>query len=708
MRPLLPLLLALQNASAADLLVGPTQQYSTIEDAARWVNAGDRIVVDPGVYPEDMITLNNDQFTITAAQAGTVTVLLNIGEDNFFDLKNNSVLTLVDISFDGLAGGRLVEMHRSTLVLDRALISRMASPSAGKGGAVVATFSTLDIRNSDVAGSLSATGNGGVLHLTDTTLYMAYSTIRQGFTAVEGGGLSATQGSLVTIEYSSFLGNVADAGSAIDIDSGDLILRSSVVQGNASVNGTIRCTGTALCSLEQTWFQDNISSTGTMLISDGSTSTLVLGNSLCGASGSNAVELINTSATVNRSIFYDNQLTGPLLHVAATATADIVNNHFVGSTSTTDGAVARIDGSATFVNNLVSHNTSAGPALSVPGTLTNGYNLFFLNLNTHTDGVLDPSTLLDIDPLIAPVSPSYCDLLPLIPSGISPVVDAGDPSILDDDGTVADIGAFGNLIAPPTSTTTTGTTTGTGTTTTGTTTGTGTTTTGTTTTGTTTTGTTTTTGGLLDNDNDGLPAAIDCDDNDPTVFPGAVEILCDNKDNDCDPLTPDGIDNDGDGVSQCDEDCDDNNPDYWVPVDVWKDKDKDGYGKIADPTKLCGLPFDGSHVTGDCDDKDDTIFPGAEEIPYDDVDQDCDGEDIEDIDGDGSHGLVDCDDHNPNRAPGLYDIPLDGLDQDCTGFDAGLVLIGGAGLNCAGCDNSGHATGWWMALLLLTGLRRRD
>ena len=59
--PLLPLLLALTPALGADLLVGPTQQYATIEDAARWANAGDRIVVDPGVYYEDQISLNNDE-----------------------------------------------------------------------------------------------------------------------------------------------------------------------------------------------------------------------------------------------------------------------------------------------------------------------------------------------------------------------------------------------------------------------------------------------------------------------------------------------------------------------------------------------------------------------------------------------------------------------------------------------------------------------
>jgi hypothetical protein len=62
-----------------------------------------------------------------------------------------------------------------------------------------------------------------------------------------------------------------------------------------------------------------------------------------------------------------------------------------------------------------------------------------------------------------------------------------------------------------------------------------------------------------DVDEDGVPASTDCDDDDPTRFPGAPE-LCDGVDNDCDEDPSEDakeLDRDGDGFFVCDRDCDD-------------------------------------------------------------------------------------------------------------------------------------------------------
>ena len=73
---------------------------------------------------------------------------------------------------------------------------------------------------------------------------------------------------------------------------------------------------------------------------------------------------------------------------------------------------------------------------------------------------------------------------------------------------------------------------------------------------------------------------------------------------------------------------------------------------------------------GDCDDQDPFAYPGAAEVPYDGVDQDCDGNDLEDVDADGFLGEPaggnDCDDTNPATYPGAAET-ADGADNDCDG-----------------------------------------
>jgi hypothetical protein len=135
---------------------------------------------------------------------------------------------------------------------------------------------------------------------------------------------------------------------------------------------------------------------------------------------------------------------------------------------------------------------------------------------------------------------------------------------------------------------------------------------------------------------------------------------------------------------------------------VVTDEDGDGYD---------GLAYDGT----DCNDNDATINPGADEIWYDGIDQNCDDNDSDqDLDGFDAEetGGDDCDDEDPDINPSVADPYLDGIDRDCDGVDGqpdsgdtGPGVPGG-GEGC--CKNDGSDGTAALFLLPLLLLRRRQ
>jgi hypothetical protein len=75
---------------------------------------------------------------------------------------------------------------------------------------------------------------------------------------------------------------------------------------------------------------------------------------------------------------------------------------------------------------------------------------------------------------------------------------------------------------------------------------------------------------------------------------------------------------------------------------------------------------DGYDDRVDCDEGNPSVSPGANEIPYDGIDNDCNAATPDDdIDGDGYLVADDCDDTNASVNPGAVEIIYNGIDDDC-------------------------------------------
>ena len=192
-----------------------------------------------------------------------------------------------------------------------------------------------------------------------------------------------------------------------------------------------------------------------------------------------------------------------------------------------------------------------------------------------------------------------------------------------------------------------------------------------------------------DDDGDGYTELDgDCNDANAAVYPGAFEYP-DGIDNDCDGATDDGTDSfDDDGDCFCEiapcggtigtckkgvveGDCDDANPVVFPgAVEICDGLDQDCDSIVDEETECYDDDGDGyTELDGDCDDTNPYVYPGAPEIG-DKIDNDCDkvvdeGTSVFDDDGDGySEADGDCDDTNPDMFPGNPEW-CDGLDNDC-------------------------------------------
>ncbi len=341
--------------------------------------------------------------------------------------------------------------------------------------------------DSKVRGNRAKTSQGGGVYAVglDETYPAKFLrvTVADNSSALEGGGVHYRMVANSTIEESLIEGNEAGTnsfgGGLFADDSAYVKIRNSILRSNTAHYG-----GGA-------YINDN---------ADGSDffNNIFLDNHARTGGG---FALCNSPYT----LFYNNTVTGNRAMFESSGAA------FYNS---------QVD----FRNNIFAHN-EGGAALHMYDLNSSFYaelshNNFYSNTPLDIGGELDPGVLdananSALDPEFSHYAPDMpSDQTSLVLARSSPLIDAGDPLILDWDGSDSDVGAYGGdyLI-------------------------------------------------VNDKDGDGFLSDEDCDDEDPEVHPGADEVWYDGRNSDC--AYSSDYDADGDGVlhpSGGGTDCDDTDP----------------------------------------------------------------------------------------------------------------------------------------------------
>jgi hypothetical protein len=596
-------ILLLASAQAAEWTVGV--DAATITGTIALAASGDTIEVPAGTWHECVDTAGK---SLALHGAG---VLDGAGCDATVRIAGGETVVIEGLTLTN-AEGRALHAEWSTVSLDGVTISDTGRADAAGGGiwAYGAALETTDCVFSGNEGS-----DGGAVYL---YAYVTWADMGSRFTdntaGSSGGAVFAYYDNQVSFEGSIFEGNRAGyyGGAFSSWDYSDLALHGAPFADNAAVTGGGAVmfypvdSGAGVLDVAESRFVGNTSAEGGAFWIGWANQASLAGNQLeantATGSGGAVLSYVTNTTTLADNLFCGNvAAAGGAVSVQWTAVDTWTNNRFVANSATSGGAAHRYASHAgsmvqnTFVGNAASgwggayhaawaytdfrnnvvadtpsgtgiYTAEAATEASTPVTFSgwsesavaDGSGYFWVG-----DGA-DGNVVADDPGFVAWDGTCGADLRLL---GTSPFKDAGDPAVLDRDGTRSDMGAWGGPGGP-----------------------------------------------VEDADGDSFDSTVDCDDTSAARGPEATET-CNGLDDDCDGAVDEGAadatpwftDADGDGFGDADaptEACD--APTGAVPNNL----DCDDADRWINPD-ASDLPGDG--VDADCDGADNVQdIPAAE------------------------------------------------------------------------------------------------
>jgi hypothetical protein len=535
---------------SAECLGAPAACHASVQPALDAAGPGDTVFLSDETYVGDLVRSGGGPLTVVGAgQGSTVIVGAAAGhvldlvdlESTWTDLTVTTVkgatsqrgakvsggdLTLRRVEVHGGVrshGGALDVENGAQVLLDEVWLHDNVAFTEG-GGHIYVHDGEVTVIDSLLQRGSATAGRGGAIRTGGGSLVL-HDTLLEEHDAQQSGGSVYAEGATVsvlrtTMRFGRASGSDSQKGGAIDLSGGSLFVDLGHFEGNSSLNhgGSIHCSGVDQCEVRRSVFLDNEGRYGPAVALQSTDGSLLAHNLFCsngppGASEAGAVLISGGSATLRNNVFWANSNPGQggALYATDGAVVTSTNNGWVANGDGSGAALWTNADTVASVNDLYLANAgNDAVARRTNGILSIDYASFFGNSPIDTDGTVGVGVRYD-DPLVS--VPASCDASTLMPPVGSPLVDAGDPGLFDPDGSVSDIGPFGGPEASPCL------------------------------------------GQLddtdrdgqvdgcdpcpdlafeVDGDGDGWWACDDCDDTDPSVFPGAYDAPGDGVDQDCD------------------------------------------------------------------------------------------------------------------------------------------------------------------------------